>query len=130
MAVGRASVVLTEILDAHFAEFIDFHIDIPERERNMSITDFEAGKSYLVFGLELKTDFWQRTPWSLCGLSHWDEGIARSVAQKVISEYDEGGVEQAPAEDLANPAWIHPVTRRFLGSDGELRGCPYGLVNK
>ena len=75
------------------------------------VIEFSRGKAHCTYVLQLKLQCWGQLPWKLCGLSHCDEFIARTIATEVISQY-----EQAPP----NPALHHRVTSRCL-SPGCLR---------
>ena len=76
--------------------------------------DFEAGHAYLELGLQVKFDFWNRTPWLLAGIAHHDTDTARRVASKACEAFDELHFD--------DPAFVHhPLTLCFLQRDSLVR---------
>ena len=76
--------------------------------------DFEAARSYVQMGLQVKFDFWEKLPWQLAGLCHPNVEKAREVAKTILEKHD--GLH------VANPDLVHhPLTLKFLSPDGNLR---------
>ena len=64
------------------------YVSLSSEARTIVMEDFERGRSYLQLGLGVKFDFWGKLPWKLCGLSHYDADVARSVGEEVSAHVD------------------------------------------
>ena len=52
------------------------------------LADFSNGKRFILFSLMIKTSFWQQLPYALCGISHFDYGMAKVMVQRCFDLYD------------------------------------------
>ena len=78
--------------------------------------DFEAGRSYIQLGLQVKMNFWSKLPWRLAALSHTDAAVARAAAADML----ETTAGLAGFEGDASLVH-HPTTLHFLGNGSLLR---------
>ena len=78
------------------------------------IQDFELGRSHLHLGLRVKFAFWQKLPWRLCALNHWEESVARECARWCIADYDSIPVDHSGTLQ-------HRTANTFLSKAGALR---------
>lgn len=51
------------------------------------LSEFNRGKSHLVYIVTLKMAHWQELPWLLCQVGHYDETIAREGAKKALAKF-------------------------------------------
>ena len=69
-------------------------------EEQMSLhRDFLQGKKHLLFVFGLKLAAFQTLPWTLAGVAHYSESVAREHAEKVLRIFDNAAV----------PADLHPL---------------------
>ncbi len=87
---------------------------LTEAEESVLLSDFQAGRSYLQLGAQIKFDFWGRLPWKLAGLAHHDVLVSRRIARESLVAFDEFAGE--------DPTYVHHyLTIRLLGRGSELR---------
>ena len=86
------------------------------QDEALVMQDFEAGRSYLQLGLQVKMNFWCKLPWRLAVLSHTDAAVARAAAADML----ETTAGLAGFEGDASLVH-HPMTLHFLGSGSLLR---------
>lgn len=93
-----------------------------DEQQAVLLNDFEAGRSFLQLGLQVKLDFWTRLPWKLAALGHFDVGVARRVAADCVQAFDEFRGE--------DPTHVHHcLSIMFLAAGGPLRAqVPTGRV--
>ena len=92
-----------------------FEGDMSESDRAVVLDDFNAGKSWIELGLRQKLDFWQRLPWLLCALGHWDAGKRAFYAQLALQAWETAEKAGFQLSDH------HPISVLFLATSGALR---------
>ncbi|CAE7694010.1 unnamed protein product [Symbiodinium sp. KB8] len=116
MAAGAADSTIQALNQLAFRTYVEGDDDsLPQEHLTIIMRDFEFAKTYLEFGIKTKLSFWQTLPWRLCGLGHHWSSVARHSAKQCLQEYD------SSLADAVLPEHHHPVTRKFLLSDGPLR---------
>ena len=91
------------------------------QKRTDIMNDFNRGVQHLLFVSTLKFSFWNEIPYKLCGLAHWDEGVARQAAQQCLRQWDQAmELQRRARQEGTAPREVHALSKLFLG-DGPLR---------
>ena len=80
-------------------------------EWSQIVHEFEVGKGYCAFVLQVKLQVWEELPWRLCGLAHHSESMAREAAKDCMLKYD-----RLPFDHLH-----HKMTLKFLSPASRIR---------
>jgi len=78
------------------------------------LLDYELCCSKVEAAIRTKLNFWDHLPWKLCGMGHWDESLARSIASQCVAMYD-----AVPATGSA--VLHHRISWIFLDHGSHLR---------
>ena len=116
LAAGHLQTVFTADWNRHVSKLWEKAADCQLSEEDIAILreDMERARSHLELGMQIKLDFWERLPWKLIAMAHWDCAIARQNAQSCLDMYN----------DLSDvdPEYVHhPLTISFLHEPGSLR---------
>ena len=104
LAAGHIPEVLNALCRLTVGETILRHGPLNAADLAKITRDFTATKGHIELVLRTKTDFWQRVPWLLCGLSHDNATTASRVARECLAAF----VGEPNAE------LHHRLTRRFM----------------
>eukprot|EP00959_Pyramimonas_sp_CCMP1952_P444931 9316469-Pyramimonas_sp.AAC.2 len=115
LAAGELYSKLSDWLSIALASFLDqMDPSLGEDGRRIVCAQFEFAKTYLDFTVTTKFSFWQKLPWSLCGLGHHWPSTRRRMAAAAIQEFDDS-LGQVELRDH------HMLTREFCQIGGPLR---------
>lgn len=132
IACGDLIEMLTELCSARSARMlVRMGSGISREERHTIVSDFEQGKSHIIFVLVLKTSHFQEPPWLVYGLGHLDDTKAMKCLDRCLQS---ACAHPFAARLLAEPlveearAWLRTGQR---SSQGPLRTrAVMGLVSK
>ena len=88
LATGAVVEALDKICERTISDVLCSHRpggpELKAEDHSLLMVDWETARLQLVTGLCEKCDYWQRLPWLLCGMAHWQAHKRQACAQKVI----------------------------------------------
>ena len=92
MACGISKSFLQTLAESKFQQLVLPHIiNAPPEVAQLLQAEFEQGRSHMALIALQKFGHWQRLPWCLAGLGHWDTTRARELGQVLLAQYDRTG---------------------------------------
>ena len=111
LACGRLQELTAEMVQDCFLQNVEGEWGrLTEEEIRIVRTDAANSKAHFLLQLSLKTDNWQRLPWVLAGISHWNPELARAAAIKALEAMSKHDIKAAHA----------PLTQKWMAEP--LRG--------
>eukprot|EP00969_Alexandrium_andersonii_P205742 9090827-Alexandrium_andersonii.AAC.1 len=75
---------------------LELPVDLTAEQRRSIVSDFERGRSHLVYVLTCKLSHWHTLPWSICGLVHHDQQRARDQWELICDRTAPGDIANVP----------------------------------
>ena len=82
LAAGEWRSLFHELADVCLQEILASAAFVDMQDMCMVTQDWERGKTTILSQLELKLRYWESLPWTIAGLVHNDDGVARAIARK------------------------------------------------
>ena len=84
VATDKVQGILEELLGTCVHDALVADHGLQPHQMKVLMVDADAAKAALVCQVVLKMDHWQRLPWLLCGLAHWDQEKVQRTAAKAV----------------------------------------------
>ena len=109
IAAGSLSATLDQLVKMSTASVLaSLPGDAGERCCMVITEDMQSARAYLELGMRVKFDCYQRLPWALMGLAHYNKQCQVDAAKKVLKLFaDTEAIGFASQQH-------HPVTQKFL----------------
>ena len=114
LVAGDLDVCLHQLWSASAAQVeLDLSSSLRQDERYKIISDFEAGRSHLLYLLNAKLAWRKQLPWALAGLGHGDIAVQQRTCRNALEQWD----------STLDKTCHHRITANFCAEGSHLREC-------
>ena len=93
IASGKFQTILQDLWEINAAQLVmNMPPSISQAERLAIISDFENGRSHVMFQMALKMSHWQTFPWASFGASSQDEEKSKQILEQTLAPIQEYNV--------------------------------------